>query len=212
MTATARGIRDACYLEPVFRVLFSRQPTEAEPQGSRSTAQPRISPRQELPFPSSLPVPSVSLAVDSRAPFVCQPDNRQVLARGSPDCLDSRAALRYYCVPPGLTRDPFAGGSSPFSCCLNICCACDVRTSLAKKNLPSAGTISTWILSDSFSATILLISSGLDLRASASPRSRSLSAAATTRMRSASADASRRCRSCSALLSITLACASASAF
>ena len=35
-----------------------------------------------------------------------------------------------------------------------------LNTSLAKKNFPSDGTITTWILSDSRSATILLISSG----------------------------------------------------
>jgi hypothetical protein len=89
--------------------------------------------------------------------------------------------------------------------------AAALKTSLAKKNLPSDGTISTWILSDSRSAMILLMSSGDWLSRAASLFMRSPSAGHET-TRFASASANRLRRSSSALLSMTLASASAWAF
>src|SRR5208282_1787958 len=61
-----------------------------------------------------------------------------------------------------------------------------LNTSFAKKNFPSAGTIMICSLSESRSATILLISSGLSFKIAASLCRRSASATAVTRMRSAS--------------------------
>ena len=52
------------------------------------------------------------------------------------------------------------GGSSASSCWRMICGICPRSTSLAKKYLPSAGTIMICSLSESRSAMILLISSG----------------------------------------------------
>ena len=85
-------------------------------------------------------------------------------------------------------------------------------TSFAKKFFPSIGTIMICSLSESRSAMIFWMSMGLDFSTEASYFMRSASAAAVTRMRFASASERFFCRSTSALLSMTLACAAASAF
>src|SRR5882724_2577847 len=73
-------------------------------------------------------------------------------------------------------------------------------TSLAKKNFPSDGTIMIWTLSDSRSAMIFWINSGLSLSAAPSIRNRSASAAEVTRIRLASDSAISFPRSSSARL------------